>query len=247
MAQSSTWLVLEQETAICLASQQRWSYLVSKRLFDLIISGILLILLSPLFLVLAVLIRLASPGPAIFKQERVGLRQRTRCLRITWEVGTFTFYKFRTMYQDADSKMHQAYVQAFIHNDQQGMAQLQNGDTEVRKLVDDPRVTTIGRFLRKSSLDELPQLWNVFKGDMSLVGPRPPIPYEVEMYKPQYYRRLGAKPGMTGLWQVTARSSADFEEMVSLDVEYIEQQSLWLDFKILLQTPMAVLRGKGAV
>jgi lipopolysaccharide/colanic/teichoic acid biosynthesis glycosyltransferase len=151
------------------------------------------------------------------------------------------------MYQDAESEMHRAYIQAFIHNDQQGMSELQNGDTEVRKLVDDPRITPLGRFLRKSSLDELPQLWNVFKGDMSLVGPRPPIPYEVEMYEPQHCRRLGTKPGITGLWQVTARSSADFDEMVSLDVEYIEHQSLWLDLKILLQTPMVVLRGKGAV
>jgi lipopolysaccharide/colanic/teichoic acid biosynthesis glycosyltransferase len=247
MAQCSAWVVLEQEIDIPLARQHRWPYLMSKRLVDVVGSGILLILLSPLFLVLAVLIMLDSPGPSIFRQKRVGLRRRTQNLRTVWEVCPFTFYKFRTMYQNADSEMHRAYIQAFIHNDQQGMAELQNGDTEVRKLVDDPRITPLGRFLRKSSLDELPQLWNVFKGDMSLVGPRPPIPYEVEMYEPKHYRRLGTKPGITGLWQVTARSSADFYEMVSLDVEYIEHQSLWLDLKILLQTPMVVLRGKGAV
>jgi lipopolysaccharide/colanic/teichoic acid biosynthesis glycosyltransferase len=116
----------------------------------------------------------------------------------------------------------------------------------VRKLVKDARVTTLGRFLRKSSLDELPQFWNVLKGDMSLVGPRPPIPYEVEMYRDWHHERLAAQPGVTGLWQVTARSSADFDEMVRLDIHYVEHLSFWLDLKILIMTPLAVLNGNGA-
>jgi lipopolysaccharide/colanic/teichoic acid biosynthesis glycosyltransferase len=114
-------------------------------------------------------------------------------------------------------------------------------------LTEDPRVTRLGKFLRKSSIDELPQLWNVLRGDMSIVGPRPPIPYEVEMYKPWHRKRLMAKPGLTGLWQVTARSSADFDEMVRMDIWYIEHQSLWLDLRILLKTPLSVMSMEGAV
>ena len=138
-------------------------------------------------------------------------------------------------------------MEAYIRNDSQGMAELHNGDEKVLKLQRDPRVTRLGWFLRRTSLDELPQLWNVLKGSMSLVGPRPPIPYEVEMYDAWHHLRLEAKPGMTGLWQVTARSSASFDRMVDLDVQYVESQSFRLDLKILLRTPLAVLRGHGAV
>jgi len=134
-----------------------------------------------------------------------------------------------------------------MSEDKQRMADLQGGETQIRKLTHDPRITHLGRILRISSLDETPQFWNVLKGDMSLVGPRPAIPYEVEMYKPWYRRRLETKPGITGLWQVTARCSADFEESVRLDIHYIEEQSLWLDIKILLKTPLAVISCKGAV
>jgi lipopolysaccharide/colanic/teichoic acid biosynthesis glycosyltransferase len=138
------------------------------------------------------------------------------------EVGTFPFYKFRTMHRDTPADTHRAFVQAFISNDLEAMAAVQGRETQVRKLVNDARVTRLGRFLRKNSLDELPQFWNVVKGDMSLVGLRPPIPYEVDMYEPWHHRRLWVTPGITGLWQVTARSSADFGEMVRLDIEYIE-------------------------
>jgi lipopolysaccharide/colanic/teichoic acid biosynthesis glycosyltransferase len=181
------------------------------------------------------------------------------------------------MRQDADSEPHRAFVKALISSDEEQMAALQRKGREAapedsgafasafsdkggnrsplraqdqqqaHKLIHDPRVTRLGRTLRKSSLDELPQLWNVLRGEMSLVGPRPPIPYEVEEYEPWHWQRLETKPGLTGLWQVGPRSAADFNEMVRLDMQYIEQQSLWLDLKILAKTPLAVLRGKGAV
>jgi lipopolysaccharide/colanic/teichoic acid biosynthesis glycosyltransferase len=198
-------------------------------------------------LVIALLVRWDSPGPALFRQERVGARRRTGAQQGGWEVTRFTFYKFRTMHNGASSELHRAFVCAFIQDDRATMADLQGGDTQVRKLVNDPRVTRVGRFLRKASLDELPQLWNVLKGDMSLVGPRPPIPYEVDEYEAWHRRRLETKPGLTGWWQVTARSAAEFEEMVRLDVWYIEHQSFWLDLQILLKTPFVLLSGKGGM
>jgi lipopolysaccharide/colanic/teichoic acid biosynthesis glycosyltransferase len=217
------------------AQQQRWFYFACKRLLDILIAGS------------ALLIKLDSPGPAIFKQKRVGSKRRADGQRESWEVNTFTLCKFRTMCKDADPELHRAFVQAFIRNDHKGMAVLQGEDTQTHKLVHDPRVTRLGRFLRRSSLDELPQLWNVLKGDMSVVGPRPPVLYEVDKYEPWHRQRMEAKPGLTGLWQVTARSSAEFDEMVRLDIQYIERQSFWLDLEILLKTPLVVLRGKGAL
>lgn len=232
---------------------QRRLYFAVKRSFDVLVSAITLLALSPLMLVIAVLIKLDSPGPAIFTQKRMGLRRKyeagDRALGngVRWEVSTFDFYKFRTMRQDASADLHRAYVEAFIRNDRQAMAAVQGADTEVRKIVNDPRVTRLGAFLRKSSLDELPQFWSVLKGDMSLVGPRPALPYEVEVYQPWHRKRLEAVPGITGPWQVSARSSVDFDEMVKMDIDYIEHQSFWLDLKILVQTPFAVLRSRGAV
>lgn len=228
--------------------QQRL-YFAAKRSLDVVVAAIALLVLSPLMLLIAVLIKLDSPGPAIFTQKRVGLR-RTRGgtgREARWEVSTFDFYKFRTMKRDASADVHRAYVQAFIRNDREAMAAVQGADTEVRKLLNDPRVTRLGAFLRKSSLDELPQFWSVLKGDMSLVGPRPALPYEVEAYQPWHRKRLEAIPGITGPWQVSARSSVDFDEMVKMDIDYIEHQSFWLDLKLLAQTPLAVLRSRGAV
>ena len=247
MTQHLAWSTSDARIELAQTHRQRWPYFACKRLLDVLVAGVLLLLLAPLMVLLSLLIVLDTPGPAIFKQERVGLKRRTKGRPVTLQIGTFTFYKFRSMYQDSDSQIHCRFVQAFIRNDRESMAKLQQGNTEVRKLVDDPRVTSFGRFLRKSSLDELPQLLNVLRGDMTLVGPRPPIPYEVEAYQPWHFRRLEARPGLTGLWQVRARSSADFEEMVELDIEYIEHQSLWLDIKILLCTPIAVIRCRGAV
>ena len=229
------------------AQQQHWFYFACKRLLDTLIAGSALIMLAPLMLVIAILVKLDSPGPAVFKQKRVSTRRRRDGQQDFWEIRTFTLYKFRTMCKDADSDPHRAFVQAFIHNDHEGMAVLQGEDTQTHKLVHDPRVTRLGGFLRRSSLDELPQLWNVFKGDMSLVGPRPQVLYEVDEYEPWHRQRLEAKPGLTGLWQVTARSSADFNAAVRLDIRYVEHQSFWLDLQILLKTPLVVLRGKGAL
>ncbi len=205
---------------------------VAKRLFDLIASILGLIILSPLMLLMAVAIKLDSPGPVIFKQTRLGKKGRP-----------FTFYKFRSMHHKCDDRVHREYYQKLIASLKAA------GDAEkgrIFKMTEDCRVTGVGRFLRKSSLDELPQLFNVIKGDMSLVGPRPPIPYEVEEYEEWHKRRLEALPGITGIWQVEGRSLVPFDEMVLMDLEYIEKRSFWLDLLILLRTPWVVISGKGA-
>ena len=206
------------------------SHLV-KRLIDLVGSVVLLILLAPLLLLIALIIKLTSQGPVIFRQTRIGQRGRP-----------FSFCKFRSMYAGSDSAIHKEYVTKFISR-----GQAASQAKPVYKITNDPRVTPVGRFLRKTSLDELPQLWNVFCGQMSLVGPRPPLPYELENYASWHRRRVcEVKPGITGLWQVMGRSRTTFDEMVRLDLKYAQQWSIWLDFKILLQTPKAVLMGEGA-
>jgi lipopolysaccharide/colanic/teichoic acid biosynthesis glycosyltransferase len=222
-------------------------YFFTKRCFDCLAAAILLILLAPFMLIIAILVRLDSPGPVIFKQQRVSCRVLHRNGRLEKQVYTFMFYKFRTMVQNADQGCHRAFMEAYIHNDAARMRALQKGSAEESakyKLCGDHRVTRIGKILRKTSLDELPQLWNVLRGDMSLVGPRPPIPYEVEMYTAWHMKRLMAPPGITGLWQVVARNSCCFDDMVKLDIEYIENQSFWLDMKIVFKTPLAVLSKK---
>jgi lipopolysaccharide/colanic/teichoic acid biosynthesis glycosyltransferase len=197
-------------------------------------------------LLIALLVRRDSPGPAIFAQDRVGARRRVRDGRVVWEARTFRFYKFRSMVQNADTHLHRTFMQAFISNDQATLCSTKGNNATINKLTHDPRITRLGRWLRKTSLDELPQLWNVLKGDMSLVGPRPALPYEVEVYQPWHCRRLEALPGITGIWQVTARCSVDFEQSVKLDIWYVENQSFWLDLRILLLTPWTVLTSRGA-
>jgi lipopolysaccharide/colanic/teichoic acid biosynthesis glycosyltransferase len=184
---------------------------------------------------IALAIKVSSKGPVLFKQKRVGLYGQQ-----------FTFLKFRSMYVDTDYSVHKEFVTKFIADETEG--QSLNGDGKrLYKLTADKRVSRVGRFLRSTSMDELPQLLNVLKGEMSLVGPRPPIPYEVAVYETWHRRRvLEAKPGITGLWQVTARSSVKFDEMVRLDLRYSATWSPWLDLKILLQTPFAVIKGTGA-
>jgi lipopolysaccharide/colanic/teichoic acid biosynthesis glycosyltransferase len=235
---------ISSTTSISLA--ESLSY-YAKRTLDVLISVTLLLLLSPLMLLIALLIRHDSPGPAIFVQDRVGARRRVRNGRVVWEVRPFRFYKFRSMVQNADSHLHRTFVQAFITNDEATMRRTNGEGAPIHKLVHDPRITRLGRWLRKTSLDELPQLWNVLKGDMSLVGPRPALPYEVEVYQPWHMRRLEALPGITGMWQVTARSSVDFEQSTRLDIWYVDNQSFWLDLRILLLTPWMVLTSRGAV
>jgi lipopolysaccharide/colanic/teichoic acid biosynthesis glycosyltransferase len=205
---------------------------VSKRALDVAGSLSLLCLLSPVFLAVCGLIKLTSKGPVLFRQVRVGQENRP-----------FTMFKFRTMHVNADPAIHQQYVTQFI----QSGGRTEGAADKVFKIVDDPRVTPLGHFLRRASLDELPQFLNVLRGEMSLVGPRPPLPYEVERYKAWHLRRLSeAKPGITGLWQVTGRSRTTFDEMVRLDLQYAKSHSFWTDIKILLATPRAMVSGNGA-
>jgi lipopolysaccharide/colanic/teichoic acid biosynthesis glycosyltransferase len=199
-----------------------------KRGIDVGVALTLLILLLPVLVAIALMIRLTTSGPVLFRQQRVG-----RAGQLFW------FYKFRTMFDGSDPSSHRQYYQQLI----QGGAPPPNG---VYKLATDPRITPLGRVLRRFSLDEFPQLLNVLKGDMSLVGPRPPIPYEVEFYGPRELARLSVNPGLTGLWQVSGRCNLNFQEMVELDLTYIANWSLWLDVMILLRTPWAVVSGKGA-
>jgi lipopolysaccharide/colanic/teichoic acid biosynthesis glycosyltransferase len=232
--------------ALRVLVKDRVAYYRIKRICDFIVALLLLILLSPLILAISILIFVYSPGPVIFVQERVGASRETYQGHSYWKRVHFRCYKFRTMKVDANPTLHKAYVKALIENDHKQMSLLQGEEVEIKKLVHDPRIIRPGRILRKLSLDELPQLWNVLRGDMSLVGPRPAIPYEVQLYKPFHYRRLEAQPGISGLQQVTARCAADFDSQVLLDIEYVQNQSLWLDFKIMLKTPLAVLSTKGA-
>jgi lipopolysaccharide/colanic/teichoic acid biosynthesis glycosyltransferase len=201
---------------------------------DVVGSLVPLLIGLPLFLAIAVAVKLTSRGPVLFRQQRVGQYGRK-----------FMFYKFRSMHCNTDAKIHQEFVQRFIA-DANSIGQ-SDGKQAPYKIAHDPRVTRIGGFLRKTSLDELPQFLNVLKGDMSLVGPRPPVPYEVEVYHAWHRARLlSAKPGITGLWQVEGRSRVKFDEMVRMDLRYANSWSLWLDLKILLQTPYAVFSANGA-
>ena len=209
-----------------------------KRLMDIVGSGMGLILCAPVFLVIAALVKLTSEGPVFFRQQRIG------------QHGTpFTFLKFRTMFTNNDHSVHKEFVQQLIAGKVKPNSNGNgNGNGHgVYKIKYDPRVTRIGSFLRRSSLDELPQLINVLRGEMSLVGPRPPVQYEVDAYEIWHRGRLmEAKPGITGLWQVNGRSRVKFDEMVRLDIRYARTWSLWLDIKILLRTPHAVFLGEGA-
>jgi len=220
--------------------RQHW-YFWGKRLLDLLLSASLLLGLFPLMVVLALLVKLDSPGPVLFIHDRVGVKRRTKGNRIVWVLRPFAFYKFRSMVSNADQSLHERFIRDF----REGRSDTSGNGTGF-KLNNDARVTRLGRFLRKTSLDELPQLVNVLKGDMSLVGPRPVPLYEAALYADRHYERLTALPGITGLWQIKGRCQVPFEEMLRMDVEYARRASLWLDAKILLFTIPAVLSGRGA-
>jgi lipopolysaccharide/colanic/teichoic acid biosynthesis glycosyltransferase len=205
---------------------------VAIRALDIVVTAIMLLVLSPLLALTALLIKLDSPGPVVFWQRRLGK-----------DLQTFSVAKFRTMYDGSDTDTHRVHVERMICDEED------EGDGKpvpMMKLEADPRVTKIGDFLRRTSIDELPQLWNVLRGEMSLVGPRPPIQYEVDKYPARAYRRFAVRPGITGLWQVKGRSLTSFPEMIALDVEYVERRSLLLNLKIILLTVPTVIHGKGA-
>ncbi|MGB7267704.1 MAG: sugar transferase [Terracidiphilus sp.] len=213
----------------------RRSLLFVKRIVDVSGSVAMLVLCAPLFLVIALAIKLTSNGPVFFRQQRVGRYGKN-----------FTFLKFRSMYVDNDPAVHREFVTKLIAS-KKGSARETDIGSGVFKIKDDKRITRVGRLLRRTSLDELPQFLNVLKGDMSLVGPRPPIPYELAAYQTWHRQRLlGVKPGITGLWQVLSRSSVEFDEMVRLDLRYAATWTPWLDVKIMLRTPLAVIKGTGA-
>jgi exopolysaccharide biosynthesis polyprenyl glycosylphosphotransferase len=204
------------------AAESRLGYQVTKRAIDVIGAIILLLLLMPVFLIIAIWIKLDSPGPVVFMQKRIGFGGRA-----------FVFYKFRSMRTDAEESRKE-------------LMHLNEVSGPIFKIKRDPRVTRIGKWLRRYSLDELPQIINVLKGDMSLVGPRPPLLCEVEKYEDWQLKRLSVIPGITCLWQVSGRSKLSFDEWVQLDLKYIEKRNIWLDFYILLKTIPAVMSGDGA-
>ena len=210
--------------------------LLMKRVIDIIGGMALALLCLPLCLIIAVVVKVTSKGPILFRQRRVGQHGRQ-----------FVFLKFRSMFVNNDHSVHKEFVTKLIRSESEAKAS-DDRNGKVYKLTSDKRITPVGKFLRRTSLDELPQFWNVIVGDMSLVGPRPPIPYELAAYQTWHRRRLlEVKPGITGLWQVTARSKVDFDEMVRLDLRYAMAWTPWLDLKILFRTPLAVIKGAGAV
>jgi exopolysaccharide biosynthesis polyprenyl glycosylphosphotransferase len=210
-------------------------FAAAKRVMDICGSLAAIVLFAPIAIAIAFAIKLTSKGPILFRQQRVGQHGRP-----------FTFLKFRSMYVNNDVKVHVEWFNKFLSGQGERYSTGRNGKS-VFKMPNDPRITRVGRFLRRTSLDELPQFLNVLRGEMSLVGPRPPIPYEVDAYQTWHRARvLAVKPGITGLWQVNGRSRVTFDEMVRLDIRYARTCSLWLDIKILCQTPRAVFFGDGA-
>ena len=222
------------------AERDRVGYRMAKRTIDVVAASVLLLALLPLAVVVWAMIRLDSPGPAVFCQKRVGARRRPRSGACSWQPETFTMFKLRTMVSDADEAVHVERIARYVRGE------VADGRGPAFKPDDDPRITRIGRLLRAWSLDELPQLLNVVRGDMSLVGPRPVPPYEADNFTPVQLRRFTTRPGLTGLWQISGRSELSFDEAVARDLEYVDRQSLWFDSRILLRTLSIVLTRKGA-
>jgi lipopolysaccharide/colanic/teichoic acid biosynthesis glycosyltransferase len=221
-AQVSSGTVLER---------QRLFTLVLCRVLDLLLAGVLLLACLPILIVACALIRLESPGPAIFRQRRLGRERRM-----------FTVHKLRTMRLAADPEVHRQYIDELINGEETTHS---DGQQDLYKLANDDRVTKVGRLLRRTSMDELPQLLDVLRGPMSLVGPRPVIPYEAELYPDDYNRRFSVKPGLTGLWQVSGRNECSYREMVALDISWAERYSVSGYLRIVARTPLVLLRSRG--
>jgi lipopolysaccharide/colanic/teichoic acid biosynthesis glycosyltransferase len=219
-------------------ARNRTLYYALKRYFDVFAAGFFLVLFAPLMFIIAILICLDTPGGAIFVQERAGSRRRTANGQVVWEIRPFFIHKFRTMFCNADQTIYKRHIEAYINNQLDSLGTF--------KLTNDPRVTRVGRILRKTSLDELPQLVDILRGDMSFVGPRPVPVHEFLAYESRHLERMAATPGMTGLWQVSGRCQVPFEQQIQMDIEYVRRQSWWLDMMILLRTIPAVLSGRGA-
>lgn len=238
--------VTEQPWGLVAGVSGRETYWAIKRIVDLIGAVVLLTLLSPLMLLIAVLIKLDSPGPVFFVQQRLGSRPlykgRGKGSEMYWEVRSFPMYKFRSMFHNVDESLHieriREYASGIIETDEDGDLQI--------KLTDDPRITRVGRIIRKTSLDEFAQLINVIRGEMSIIGPRPVPIYERFQYQSWHRDRLATLPGITGLWQVKGRNQVTFDRAIEMDLEYIANQSLWLDIKIVLLTIPAMISGRGA-
>lgn len=224
-----------------IVTNNRALYFFAKRVIDVVISLVILACALPIIVVIAAAIRLETKGPVVFSHERVGTRRRQWRGRTFWEPVVFRVHKFRSMVDGADPTIHEAHVKAYVD----GLLD-PNGVDGTFKLLDDARVTRVGRFLRRMSLDELPQLINVLKGEMSLVGPRPLPVYEVARHPSAYRTRLATLPGLTGPWQVAGRCELNFEKMMSLDLDYVDRQSLRLDLKLLVRTLPAVFSTRGA-
>lgn len=223
---------LEPVLSVPASKRQRGIRLAAKRTIDIIGATAVLVIMSPVALAIAIAVRLNSRGPAIYQ-----------CTRIGHQGAPFTMYKFRSMRADTDDSLHKAYLERLMHDME---PDANDAAPEMFKLEDDPRVTRVGRWLRRLSLDELPQLVNVIKGDMSLVGPRPEVPYVLDIYQPEQFGRFAVLPGMTGLWQVNGRGELPPNEMIRLDVEYAENWSFRSDLSILLRTPAVVFKKIGA-
>jgi lipopolysaccharide/colanic/teichoic acid biosynthesis glycosyltransferase len=229
-------------TGVVIIGVPRVGYAVVKRAVDLALATLLLLALAPLLLTVAALVALETPGGPLYVSERIGSRRRLVDGVASWEPRPFRLYKFRSMTVDADSSVHKAHIEAYVA----GTLRADGRSNAPFKLCRDARVTRVGRILRRTSIDELPQLLNVLRGEMSLVGPRPLPPYEIALYDCSHMQRFAATPGITGLWQVSGRCALPFDRMQALDAEYVERQSLVLDLKILLRTIPAVVGGRGA-
>jgi lipopolysaccharide/colanic/teichoic acid biosynthesis glycosyltransferase len=210
-------------------------YLRAKRILDIVFTLLILLPLCIVFVIVAVAIWMDSKGPVVYRQKRVGLRG-----------AEFNMYKFRSMYVNSDDSVHRDAIVKYMNGQEMNV-----GTTAALKfqfkLSDDPRITRVGRFIRKTSIDELPQFFNVLRGEMTLVGPRPPLPYEVALYTPRDQLRLSGKPGLTGIWQVYGRSCVTFQDMVEMDIEYLRHPSLWEDLKLIVLTFPVMIQGRGGV